>query len=413
MSKMPPAGRTLLVLGVLLFLYLTTYSLPNMAAIEWVQAIDAYSYLAIAKAAPSFPSELLPYHFSQRWLPHYLVGLLAKLLAIDVGDAYAGTSFALCLLIFWLSLDTVLRVFKEVRIAVFAFLFIALSPFSFRLVIFVPELLADLVFVLGLAVTLRALFIGRLGWVIAGMVIATIGKQMSLLILPGVLLYTWCRFNDGTGSKRAIFSSIGVAFGTVGTYLWLGESAVGFAHPNSITSSVLFAIFPWLLSTSFSSSLFAEHLFRIFIPLAPLIGVLLLAQQKLTSANDAGGKVLLRKIISPKSLALLLMLLGPMAYAFLPGPQVQMGNQSRYIALAFLPSALLLARLLPDIRLQLNMRDFLMLGPLLSVFSYHHRYTLLQATPPLFLLVHFVTLLGLLLWFARRLSLQPEHPAGG
>jgi hypothetical protein len=67
------------------FLYMTTLSLSFMAAIDWVQATEAFSYLEIAKAAPLFPTELLPYHFAQRWVPHYLVSMLASLSGLSIG----------------------------------------------------------------------------------------------------------------------------------------------------------------------------------------------------------------------------------------------------------------------------------------------------------------------------------------
>jgi hypothetical protein len=405
MNKVPLASRIAIALITLSFLHVSTYSLSFTAAIDWVQATDACSYLAIARAAPALPVDLLPYHFAQRWVPHYLVGLVAGLPGLGIERAYVLAAFLLCLAIFCLSLDLLLRAFRDRYIAVLIFLLLALSPFAFRLFVFVPELLADLVFVLGLAMALRGLTLGRLAWVVAGMAVETVGKQMSLLLLPGVLLFTWCRFGAPGGRMRAWRSCLAVLAGTIAVYVLLLKTSAHFALPNSITGTVLFALFPWLHSDQFSSIQLAEHLLRILMPLIPFIGIVLLAQRRFVQTNGAGTQGLMRQLFSLEKLALLLMLLGPMAYAFLPGPKVQMGNQSRYIALAFLPTALLVARLLPDIRLQLDRRDCLMLAALLAAYSYHHRYTLLQATPSLFLAVHLVTLLGLLLWFARRLVL--------
>lgn len=409
MDKLTNASRAAIVLASLLFLHVTTYSLSFTAAVDWVQATDAYSYLAIAGAAPVLPADLLPYHFAQRWVPHYLVGLIAALPGFGLERAYVLAAFALCLMIFWLALDMLLRAFRDKGLAILVFLLVVLSPFAFRLFVFVPELLADLVFVLGLAMALRGLILGRLGWVLAGMAVATSGKQMSLLLLPGVLLYTWRRFNAPAARMRAHLSCLAVLAVTIAVYVLLLRTSAHFALPNSITGTVLFALFPWLRSTDFSLALLAEHLLRILIPLAPFVGILLLARRSQAAAGLAAAHGWIRQLFALENMALLLMLLGPMAYAFLPGPQVQMGNQSRYIALAFLPMALLLARLLPPIQLSLDVRDYLVLGPLLGVYSYHHRYTLVQATPSLFLLVHVVALLALLLWFARRAALQPTR----
>lgn len=72
----------------MVFLYLTRYHLPFNEAIDWVQATDVYSYLVISSSASKLPTDTIPYHFSQRWIPHYLVGCLAQLFGMDMGLAY-------------------------------------------------------------------------------------------------------------------------------------------------------------------------------------------------------------------------------------------------------------------------------------------------------------------------------------
>lgn len=394
-------SRVAIVLTSLGFVYATTYFPALMVAIEWVQANDAYSYMAIAKAAPSLPADLLPYHFAQRWLPHHMVGLIAGMPSMNIERAYHLVGFLLCLAIFWLSLVTILSEVEDRGVALLLFLFIAFSPFSYRLFVFVPALLADLVFILGLAIALRGLSLRRLDWIVAGMVVATSGKQMSLLLLPGVLLYAWSRFSISVGRKRAFSHSLVILGVTIFTYVFLIKTSAHFSHPNFITSDVLFALFPWMLSDNFSLPLLAEHFFRILIPVAPFVGILLLAWQKVWTKRD-GSSDFTRRLFSTQSLALLLMVLGPTAYAFLPGPHIQTGNQSRYVGLVLLPMALLIGRLLPEMRMRIDARDCVLVALLLCGYSYHHRYTLVQASPPLFLIVHVVALLGIFAWFSYR-----------
>lgn len=101
-------------------------------------------------------------------------------------------------------------------------------------------------------------------------------------------------------------------------------------------------------------------------------------------------------------LAWVLMILGPMAYAFLPGPEVQMGNQSRYIGPVMLPLAILVLKTLPDIKLKLCLVDYLVLGAALLLLSYHHRYTMLQASPMIFLATQFLGMGLLASWMITR-----------
>jgi hypothetical protein len=398
-------GRLAVVLLVLVFLYATTYQLPFMAAIDWVQATDVYSYLHISGSAPGLPAERIAYHFSQRWIPHYLVGIFSILFSVDLGMAYTLAVLFLTFAIAWASFGVLRQSTPHTGFACLLFLIVSLSAFSYRLVIFVPGLLIDLVCVLGLAITLSGLVNRKVIWILFGMVVATLGKQLSLLLLPGVLLYALAVFGRTEGKRAALMKCFWIGVVTVGTYALLIATSAHFAYPNSITRTVLFALFPWLVSAQFSVFRLAEHVSRVLVPLLPFVGILVLAWWRRITVRE----VMLRLVV-PENVALILMVLGPMAYAFFPGPQVQMGNQSRYVALSMLPMALLTLRCLPDVRLDLSWRDYLWLGAVLCGISYHHRYTAVQATPGVFAAVHLLSLLGLLGWFAWRMHTERRAP---
>jgi len=406
-EKIP--GRLVVVLLVLLFLYGTTYQLPFIAAIDWVQATDVYSYLHISESAPGLPAERIAYHFAQRWIPHYLVGIVSVLCSVELDMMYALAALFLTFAIAWISFGVLRRGARDAGLTCLLFLIVSLSSFSYRLVIFVPGLLIDLVCVLGLAITLSGLIDRKIGWILVGMVVATLGKQLALLLLPGVLLYTLAVFGRAQGKRAAFVKCFWIGAVTIGTYSLLIATSAHFAYPNSITRAVLFALFPWLVSPQFSVAQFAEHVLRVLVPLLPFIGMLMLAWWRRITVSE-----MLRRLMVPENVALILMVLGPMAYAFLPGPQVQMGNQSRYVALSMLPMALLTLRCLPDGRLYLSWGDYLWLSVVLCGISYHHRYTLVQATPRVFLAVHLLSLLCLLGWFAwnvRALAVKAKPPA--
>jgi hypothetical protein len=399
------SGRLAAVLLVLVFLYATTYQLPFMAAVDWVQATDVYSYLHISGSAPGLPAERIAYHFSQRWIPHYLVGIVSVLFSVDLGMVYTLTVLFLIFAIAWISFGVLRQSTPNAAFACLLFLIVSLSAFSYRLIIFVPGLLIDLVCVLGLAITLSGLVNRRVGWILFGMVVATLGKQLSLLLLPGVLLYALAVFGRTEGRRAALMKCFWIGAVTVGTYALLIATSAHFAYPNSITRTVLFALFPWLVSAQFSVSGFAEHISRVLVPLLPFIGIFMLACWKRVT-----GREMLRRLMALENVALILMVLGPMAYAFLPGPQVQMGNQSRYVALSMLPMALLTLRCAPAVQLDLAWGDYLWLGVVLCGISYHHRYTVVQATPGVFVAVHLLSLLCLLGWFAWKMQAGGRAP---
>lgn len=383
-----------MLICLLIFLYVTRYHLPFIDSIDWVQATDVYSYLEISSAVPSLPSDEIPLHFAQRWLPHYLVGTAAAFWDIELGLAYGIINGAVVFSILLLAHSTLLQVAQDQEFGLLIFLMLALSVFTFRLYIFVPGLIADLVFVLGLAVALKACISKRFIMVIIGMLVATAGKQLSLLVLPGLTLYIYVVWSAFVGRVRALFMGVWLGIIVIAFYMLLICTSVDFALPNTITSTVLFAFFTWVVSDRFNLGLLSEHIFRILLPLLPFILVWAMAPGRLSQK--------LHELSAGELLAWMLMIIGPMAYAFLPGPEVQMGNQSRYVGSVMLPMAILVLKTLPNLKLRLGLADYALLATVLLVLSYHHRYTMLQATPVAFLATQMLGMGGLACWIITR-----------
>lgn len=375
-------------------LYLTAYHLSFYDSINWVQATDVYSYLVISSAVPNLPVDTVSYHFAQRWVPHYIVGYLASFFNIDLGAAYGISNGIVVVSILLLSGDILLRTARDQTFGILIYLLLTLSVFTFRLYIFVPGLLADLVFVLGLAVALKGCVDRRFSLILIGILAATMGKQLVLLVLPGLALYIYVVWEGLVGRLRALFMSTSMSIVVITFYQFLIYTSANFAQPNFITGKVLFAFFPWLVSDHFTLMLLAEHMFRILLPLLPFLLIWILVPGGLTHK--------LNVLKTGEVLAWVLMILGPMAYAFLPGPEVQMGNQSRYVGPVMLPLAILVLKTLPDIKLKLCLVDYLVLGAALLLLSYHHRYTMLQASPMIFLATQLLGMGVLASWMITR-----------
>lgn len=382
------------VFGSFGFLLLTKYHLPFNEAIAWVQATDVYSYLVVSAAAPNLPTESIAFHYSQRWLPHYLVGCMAVFGDMELERAYSISSGAIVVSLLVLVWVILLQVARDQTLGILIFLLLALSVFSVRLYILVPGLISDLIYVLGFGVALGGCIARRYSMIILGMLLATTGKQLSLLVLPGIALYIYVIWRNELGRVRALSMGIMLSLVVIAYNQLLIYTSAGFALPNSITGNVLFSFFPWLLSDRFSLRLLSEHVFRILLPLLPFILIWGLAPGALVHKAQT--------LRTGEPLALMLMILGPMAYALLPGPEVQMGNQSRYVASVMLPMAILVLKTLPDIKLQLRWVDYLVLSAVLLILSYHHRYTLLQATPVVFLATQLAGLFVLACWMIKR-----------
>ena len=123
-------NRMFIVVVIMLFLYITTYHLNFLDAVNWVQANDVYSYLTISKSAPAFPLEFISFHFSQRWIPHYIVGCIAKDLYINLDLAYAFFNGLLIFVILILFHNIVMRSACDKWLGNFMFLILSLSAFT-------------------------------------------------------------------------------------------------------------------------------------------------------------------------------------------------------------------------------------------------------------------------------------------
>jgi hypothetical protein len=383
-------SQALFVVFVFALLLITTYGISFEQSIEWVDANDVYSYLEIARAAPGFPDQRVPYHFSQRFIPHYLVGAVAVYTGLDLSLSYQIANGILLIAALSVTFSVIFTTLSDSWLSYLLFLLISASAYSFRLNLFVPGMLADLVFVFGLAIALRAVIRGSYFGTTIGLFVALCGKQMALLVLPGifVLLYDSSKQEHKTVPALIRASTVVVVTGLA--YLGLIQASSSFALENSITPTVLFSLFPWLLSSSFSIAGLLEHMFRIIMPLMPFFILTLMQYLASRSEKLPSGCSIFQP--SQRVLGLLLVAAGPIAYALLPGPAVQMGNQSRYVASVMLPVALITCTFLANLRTRWTHSDAIVLTIAVVLLSYHHRYTSIQATPIVFFITQLVGL---------------------
>lgn len=389
--------------AVFVFLLLTGARLPFYEAIKLVDANDVHSYLRISAAAPDFPGEPVAFHFAQRFIPHYCVGIFSRFTGLGLERTYHAFNFTLIAAMLLLFSRLAAGKARPAGIALLAFALAALSPYAFRLNFLVPVMLADMVFTVGLAVSLYGLQEKKVPAVILGALFAASGKQMALLVLPGLALYSYTVFAERFGRARSAAFAASLAAAVFLFNGLLARWSYSFAAENIIGGGVIFGLFPWLGSDLFSVPLLAEHVLRTFLPALPFIA--------LACAGLRNGG--LKAAFTAENAALLLIILGPMAYAFLPGPVLQMHNQSRYTGSVVLPMALLALNVLPAGGYRLAGKDLLLLAPLLAVYSYHHRYCWLQSAPGVFLGVHLFSLAGLFLWLRLRLPGSGTASAGG
>ncbi len=140
-------------------------------------------YERIARAAPGFPSASLPSQHADRFVPHYLVGLLSD--ALHAGDraVYYVCAFLLLVAIVLL-LDRLVVPLGLGRLE-YALTVGALvaNPYLFRFLSICPGRLADSVFICGGLLALLGLSRVNAWILVAGLVVATLGRSEAVFPL--------------------------------------------------------------------------------------------------------------------------------------------------------------------------------------------------------------------------------------
>ncbi|HEV2943958.1 MAG TPA: hypothetical protein VGX26_02440 [Solirubrobacteraceae bacterium] len=165
------------------FLLLTNYwtGLPSHTH-PW--GTDVISYQEMALPAPGLPHVVIGSAYTQRFVPHYLVGLFNWATASGIHAAYRilwALCFAGLIGVFARAL-LALRLTKVVFALSFA-LFL-LNPYSLRESILTPGAVQDLTFVLGLGLIMWGLLDDAFALVLAGSAVAILSRQTALLVAP-------------------------------------------------------------------------------------------------------------------------------------------------------------------------------------------------------------------------------------
>jgi len=169
--------------GWLAFVWATTHWYGWQQLIDQRYATDMAEYERVARAAPGLTGQPLPSQHADRFIPHYLVGLLSDLFHVGVRPVYYGCAIVLLLAIVALVARAVSRLqLGRVEQALCIGALVA-NPYLFRYLAMAPAMLGDSVFVLGGAVALIGLLRTR-GWLlVAGLTIATLGRSEALFPL--------------------------------------------------------------------------------------------------------------------------------------------------------------------------------------------------------------------------------------
>jgi hypothetical protein len=382
----------LIVVSLALFVAATNRWMSWAGGIRYLTARDVGSYEAIATAAPGLPDVLLPAHHAARFPVHWTVGTISALSGIPLHLVYRvalGAIVAVTLLLLHAIIaDRLPDGSYVVVLAAFV-----LDPYTLRYDILVPGMLADAVFVLGIALAVFGLCRVRPWPVLAGMALAAAARETALLTVPVVIAWlvlapAW-RIRP-PAARLALGGAVAVAVGAI--FLTIGAVADGFSAPvlpgvhdaravaagYSLPGPSLSTIDDYTILGALSSpGSLAEHLARVATPLFTVLG--LLAAAGLVGRRRGRGNGAPFEFWAALALAASIVV-----QPLLVSPAVLADNETRLAALALLPLAvalgLLIERVGPRLDLRSPSREAPLIVGVLAVASLHHLYTVVGPT---------------------------------
>ena len=337
------------VVSMLAFLAATNHWYRWGAGIAATQALDTQTYARIAAAAPGFPHTDIGSAFTERFAFPWVLGA--------AGDLFGGgphVPFRIMFALFVIgTLVAMIDVCRRLGLAASASLLciglFALNPYVFRGDAIAPGPV-DEAFVLGIAILIWGLVAVRFAGVMAGAIVAILGRQSALVAVPAATVWLYVGSGWRAMLPRRRVLQMALAVGTVLViYVAVKASITSFTYSfaPSIPSDTVIP----LVGHPGTASAFATHLARIAAPLVLWAGALIGA---LVGLWRAGGR------FRPPAEFWCAVLIGASIIAqpliispHFPGFEA---NEQRLSALGLLPLCVALAYLLRDAGASLGTR---------------------------------------------------------
>ena len=311
---------------------------------------DARFYEVIARAAPSFPDTDILRAYAERFPLHWLLGSFAEATGVDLFDLYRGASIVLVAAILVAVQQAVVTITLDTPVVVLCLGVVAASAYPAHYLLAAPGMVSDGLFVLGLSVALLGFVRERYSVVVAGLALATLGRQTAVPV--GLAAAVWVWILPAWRASR-VGRALGCVVATAGVYAVLYVVATPFAMPRPAGVSDLTVI-------GFMTGVrpFAEHVGLVVLGVA------------VPTALVAGAWWRTR---APLPFGPLLVAAAVVAQPLLLGPLANKSNEPRLAGLAVPALAIAAALLLRGARLRVG--ETVVAAVAIAVGGLHSRYT--------------------------------------
>lgn len=325
---------------------LATQAFPSWSTgIREQFAHDETSYEVIARAAPGLPSSDLPAQHAERFPVHWLAGGVARLIGVPLHDVYRALTAVLLATLLALVVAACRRLALDPATEIVCAALVTTSAYPFRYQLSAPGMVADALFLVGLAAVCLAFLEDRPALVCAGLLAATLGRQTAVPVAVAAAVLLWL-------ARHRLWAAAAVAV-TAGTLAVELAIASHFSQPDNAP----FTRITVLGSLTDPRSL-ADHVGRIALPLVVPCAVVAGAWLR-TRARPRLAPALLAAAVVVQPLLL--------------GPDWVARNEPRLAGLALPALAIVAAGVLRDARL--SRTEAVAIAAALVAASLHPHYT--------------------------------------
>jgi hypothetical protein len=189
---------------MLAFLAATNKWMGWNSAFRMLLPHDETDYAAIARAAPHLPSGGIQLQHGERFVFHWLIGMLAHGLGAGVEHTYEVLTPIVAVLVGIALILALGAIRASWRATVVCLGLVMLNTYSLRYYVLAPGYVADLIFEVGILLTMLGLFRRRYWLVLVGVVVAALARQSTLptAVALAVTLWWWPGWRDDAVMAR-------------------------------------------------------------------------------------------------------------------------------------------------------------------------------------------------------------------
>jgi len=170
-------------------------------------AADGLSFLKIANASPNISTEIIQPIHSERFIVSYLIGILSKLFFLENYEVFRYISILSILILNYLIFKILFLFNISFNNKIFAVLLINLNPYVTRFYISNPLMINDLIFHIGVLISILSITTKNKKLFYSGLIISIIARQSGVAVFIAVFFVKIIMNDKFFLDKKDIFYS--------------------------------------------------------------------------------------------------------------------------------------------------------------------------------------------------------------